>query len=150
MVLRRADKRADAFMAEVLAKCLAGAGLDRDCASRAVNDFLHGEGAAGAWLYLNDRAETLAVGNPPLPIADLAEFRRGQIAGLIPSQPERPGYFMLSPANRTNPGAWRCFTRLRRSRPYSVLTRTWAAPENLLADQHGNFVTPARSHIEPS
>ncbi|WP_198402714.1 PAS domain S-box protein [Methylomonas koyamae] len=151
MVLRRADKRADAFMAEVLAKCLAGAGLDRNCASGAVNDFLHGEGAAGAWLFLNDRAEALAVGNPPLPIADLAEFHRGQIAGLIPSQPERPGYFYAIAHEPDQPWRLAVFYPIA---PIQALFGSHPdlgrSGENLLADQHGIFVTPARSHIEPS
>ncbi|MCQ8182393.1 PAS domain S-box protein [Methylomonas sp. SURF-1] len=156
MVLRRADNRADAFMAEVLAKCLADTRLDRDCASRAVNDFLHGEGAAGAWLFLNDKTETLAVGNPPLPLADLAEFRHGQITGLIPSETERPGYFYAIAREPGQP--W----RLAVFYPIAPIQAVFGSHpdlgrsgENLLADPRGLFVTPARyraapDHADPS
>ncbi|WFP51190.1 PAS domain S-box protein [Methylomonas sp. EFPC3] len=151
MVLRRANSHTNAALADLLAECMVQDRLNRDCAMRSVNDFLHREGAAGAWLFRSDRTDTLAIGNPPLPIADFAHFGRDQLAGLIPSLPDRSGYFYTIAGDPGQPWQLAVFYQEAPIQaifgPHAVIGRSG---ESLLADRQGIFVTPARFPPPPN
>jgi hypothetical protein len=51
LILQRADNRANAFLSDLLVKCVTADKLDQDCATAFMGDYLHTEGAQSAHYF---------------------------------------------------------------------------------------------------
>jgi PAS domain S-box-containing protein len=146
LVLQRASNRANAFLTDVLVKCISVDSLDEACASGFLNDYLLTEGASGALFFRRDAADqAIAVGTPMLSIAEVGEFPPGQLAGLNPRNSNQPRSYYVLAGNQNM--SWRLVVIY----PVSLLQPIFVSHpdlgksgETFLADSEGFFISQAR------
>ncbi len=145
MVLQRADNRANAFLAEVLVKCVVAEQLDSLCAKSLLGNYLLTENADGAIIFRPDSDARFSIGNPGIQLDGLGEFKSGQLAGVSsPSSTPLRSIYVIARGDKL---AWQLVV----SYPLDLIQTIFAAHpelgrsgETFLADSNGFFITAAR------
>lgn len=145
MVLQRANNRANAFLSDVLSKCVATDSFDKVCATGFLNDYLHTEGAVGVMFFRPTEPDTRVIlGKSAIQIADLNAFQPDQLAGISERSQHQPrSYYVIASDKRL---AWRLLV----SYPISLIQPIFGphadlgqSGETFLADRNGFFITQA-------
>ncbi len=144
-ILQRANNRANAFLTDVLSKCIVADTLNQSCANGFTDDYLHTEAAGGAILFRRDSKVSISVGLPAVSITDIGEFLPGQLAGVTPALPNRPRAIYVLAKDENQP--W----QLLISYPVNLIQPIFFAHpdlgksgETFLSDSSGFFITAAR------
>ena len=145
LVLQRANHRAQAYLSDVLSKCITPESLDETCAAGFLNDFLHTEGAAGLLFFRETLPEhSLQIGKPGISASQLPEFQPGQIAGISELSPNKSRVYYVTVNMENLP--WRLVV----SYPISLIQPIFGphadlgrSGETFLTDSKGFFITQA-------
>jgi PAS domain S-box-containing protein len=144
-VLQRANGRANAFLADVLLKCVVTDKLDRGCATGLMSDYLRTEGASGALFFRREAADdTVGVGTPAVGVADFIGFPPGQLARFSKRSRDQARTYYIVTDDRQLP--WQLVV----SYPVSLIqpifvpnSNLGSAGETFLTDGEGFFITQA-------
>lgn len=150
LVLQRANHRTNAFLSDVLVKCVAADQLRQACATGLINDYLHTEGATGALLFRRGATDGISIAEPPLSIAELGEFQPDQLARFSKQTPNQsPFYYVIA-------GNAKLSWQLAVTYPVSLIQPLFVkhpdlgnSGETFLADSDGFFITQAAYPIAP-
>jgi PAS domain S-box-containing protein len=144
LVLQRTNNRANAFLSDMLVKCVAADKLNQACASGLIGDYLHTEGAIGALFFRRGATEGISVGTPSLSIADIGEFQPEQLARFSKRTPNQPRFYYIITGNPTL--SWQLVIIY----PVSLIQPIFVnhpdlgkSGETFLADSAGFFITQA-------
>lgn len=145
ILLLREESRANAFLAEVMVKCIKADTLNQGCATDVLNNYAHTEDANGAILFRQGVSDYVSVGTPVISIEKLGAFKPGQLAGISERSLKQPRSYFVLAADRSVP--WRLLV----SYPVSLIQPIFVTQadlgksgETFLADSEGFFITQAR------
>lgn len=144
-VLQRANNRANAFLADVLLKCVEADKLDQGCATDFINSYLRTEGAAGALLFRRGAMDVdISIGAPSVPLSEISPFQPGQLARLSKRSPDQARTYYIVTDDRQLP--WQLVV----SYPVDLLQPIFVSNpdlgtsgETFLTDGEGFFITQA-------
>jgi len=145
-VLAQTHARANLLLDDLLHKCAAGsATLQQECATGVLRDYLHTEGASGAFLFQEHGEHGLRVGAPADIDGGMAVFQPEQLVWVSPSSSQQARTYSVIVRDR------RSSFQLQVSYPVSLLQAIFTPSAELgqtgevfLADSAGFFVTEAR------
>jgi PAS domain S-box-containing protein len=144
IVLQRADNRANAFLSDVLVKCVTAEQLNQACATGLIGDYLHTEGATGALFFRRGATEGIRIGTPAVSIAEISEFQPDQLARFSKQTPNQPPFYYVIAGNP------KLLWQLAIIYPVSLIQPIFAnhpdlgkSGETFLADSNGFFITQA-------
>jgi PAS domain S-box-containing protein len=143
IVLQRANSRANAFLADVLVKCIEADKLNTECASNLLDDYLHTEGASGALFFQRGASNpSISIGTPAISIADIGEFQPSQLARFNKPMPNQTRSYYVIASNKNLP--WQLVVTY----PVSLIQPIFVthpdlgkSGETFLADSDGFFIT---------
>lgn len=148
-VLSQLTGRAQVLLGDLLHKCVAEEVLQQQCATNALQDYLHTEGAGGAVLIQSEGARRLRVGTLDKEALTPRELLPGQLVWLSPASTRQARAFSVIAGDQ------RSRFQLQVSYPVTLLQPIFVTAAELgqsgevfLADDAGYFVTEAKHAAE--